>query len=101
MTREEQDAFALSKSDSRRLPAVDAGVFDGEIVPIEIKTKKETLVFARDEYPNRTTNADKDGQTSSRLQNRRIRHRRQCLGHQRRRVASSFSRAKKRFKNTI
>jgi len=58
ITREEQDAFSLS-SQTKAIAAVDAGVFDGEIVPIEIKTKKETIVFSRDEYPNRTTSADK------------------------------------------
>ena len=58
ISREEQDAFSLS-SQAKAIAAVDAGVFDGEIVPIEIKTKKETLVFARDEYPNRTTSPDK------------------------------------------
>jgi acetyl-CoA C-acetyltransferase len=58
ITREEQDAFAL-QSQQKAIQAVDAGVFDGEIVPIEIKTKKETLVFSRDEYPNRSTNAEK------------------------------------------
>jgi len=58
ISREEQDAFSLT-SQIKAIAAVDAGVFDGEIVPIEIKTKKETLVFARDEYPNRTTNAEK------------------------------------------
>ncbi|MDP3130552.1 MAG: acetyl-CoA C-acetyltransferase [Bacillota bacterium] len=58
ISREEQDAFSLA-SQTKAIAAVDGGVFDGEIVPIEIKTKKETLVFARDEYPNRTTNAEK------------------------------------------
>jgi acetyl-CoA C-acetyltransferase len=58
ITRLEQDAFAL-ESQRKAIAAVDGGVFDQEIVPIEIKTKKETLVFARDEYPNRTTNPEK------------------------------------------
>lgn len=58
ITREEQDAFALD-SQVKAIRSVDAGVFDGEIIPIEIKTKKETILFARDEYPNRSTNAEK------------------------------------------
>lgn len=58
ISRAEQDAFAL-QSQRKALAAVDSGVFDPEIVPIEIKTKKETLLFARDEYPNRTTNEEK------------------------------------------
>ncbi len=58
ITREEQEAFAL-KSQEKAIAAVDAGIFDPEIVPIEIKTKKETIIFSRDEYPNRTTNQEK------------------------------------------
>ncbi|MGD9605453.1 MAG: acetyl-CoA C-acetyltransferase [Bacilli bacterium] len=58
ITREEQDAFAL-KSQEKAINAVDKGLFDAEIIPIEIKTKKETIIFSRDEYPNRTTNAEK------------------------------------------
>ncbi len=58
ITREEQEAFAL-QSQEKAIAAVDAGVFDPEIVPIEIKTKKETIIFSRDEYPNRTTNLEK------------------------------------------
>jgi len=58
ISREEQEAFAL-KSQEKAIAAVDAGVFDPEIVPIEIKTKKETIIFSRDEYPNRSTNQEK------------------------------------------
>jgi acetyl-CoA C-acetyltransferase len=58
IAREAQDAFGLS-SQEKAVAAVDAGVFDDEIVPIEVRTKKETIVFARDEYPNRTTSAEK------------------------------------------
>jgi acetyl-CoA C-acetyltransferase len=58
ISRAEQDAFAL-ESQRKAIAAVDGGVFDPEIVPIEIKSKKETVVFARDEYPNRTTNPEK------------------------------------------
>lgn len=58
ITREAQDVFAL-ESQQKAIRSVDAGVFDSEIIPIEIKTKKETILFARDEYPNRSTNAEK------------------------------------------
>ncbi len=58
ITRQAQDDFALA-SQAKAIAAVDAGVFDGEIIPIEIKTKKEILTFARDEYPNRTTSPEK------------------------------------------
>jgi acetyl-CoA C-acetyltransferase len=56
--RLEQEEFALG-SQEKAIKAVDAGVFDHEIVPIEIKTRKETIVFTRDEYPNRTTSLEK------------------------------------------
>jgi len=58
LTREEQDDFAY-KSQEKAIKAVDSGRFDTEIVPIEIQTRKETLIFARDEYPNRTTSPEK------------------------------------------
>ena len=58
ITREEQDSFALN-SQEKAIKAVDNGLFDAEIVPIEIKTKKETITVSRDEYPNRSTNAEK------------------------------------------
>lgn len=56
--RIEQETFSM-QSQEKAIQAVDAGTFDQEIVPIEIKTRKETLVFARDEYPNRSTSLDK------------------------------------------
>lgn len=58
LTREELDAFAL-ESQRKAIQASDSGRFKDEIVPIEIKTRKETIVFDKDEYPNRQTNADK------------------------------------------
>ncbi|MCV2232319.1 acetyl-CoA C-acetyltransferase [Paracholeplasma manati] len=58
LTREELDGFALG-SQQKAIQAVDSGRFSDEIVPIEIKTKKETIVFSNDEYPNRGTNAEK------------------------------------------
>ncbi|MFH0993308.1 MAG: acetyl-CoA C-acetyltransferase [bacterium] len=58
ITRQAQDDFALA-SQAKAIAAVDAGIFDAEIIPIEIKTKKETITFARDEYPNRTTSPEK------------------------------------------
>jgi acetyl-CoA C-acetyltransferase len=58
LTREEMDGFALG-SQQKAISAVDSGRFNDEIVPIEIKTKKETIIFAQDEYPNRGTNAEK------------------------------------------
>jgi acetyl-CoA C-acetyltransferase len=50
ITREEQDAFAVA-SQNKCEAAVNNGLFADEIVPIEIKTKKETIVFDKDEFP--------------------------------------------------
>ena len=58
LTREMQDEFSY-KSQVRAIEAVDSGRFKDEIVPIEIKGKKGTVVFDTDEYPNRTTNLEK------------------------------------------
>lgn len=58
LTREMQDEFSY-KSQVRAIEAVDSGRFKDEIVPIEIKGKKGTVVFDADEYPNRTTNLEK------------------------------------------
>ncbi len=58
ISREEQDSFAFS-SQQKAIKAVDSGKFSKEIVPVEIVTKKETTVFATDEFPNRTTSLEK------------------------------------------
>jgi acetyl-CoA C-acetyltransferase len=60
ITREEQDAFAFS-SQEKAIAAQDAGKFTNEIVPVEIKTRKETITFDQDEFINRRTNAEKLG----------------------------------------
>ena len=54
LTREEQDEFAY-KSQQKAIKSVDSGRFDDEIVPIEVKTRKGSIMFERDEYPNRST----------------------------------------------
>jgi len=56
--REKQDYFSLA-SQQKAIEAIDSGRFDEEIIPIEIKVKKETIVFDKDEYPNRSTNTEK------------------------------------------
>jgi acetyl-CoA C-acetyltransferase len=48
VTRAEQDALAV-ESHRRAAAAQKAGVFKPVIAPIEIKSKKETIVFAEDE----------------------------------------------------
>ena len=56
--REKQDEFSIA-SQQKAIEAVDSGRFADEIIPIEIKVKKETIVFDKDEYPNRTSNMEK------------------------------------------
>ena len=50
ITRQELDAFAAS-SQQKACAARDSGRFDDEIVPVQVKVKKETVEFKRDEYP--------------------------------------------------
>jgi acetyl-CoA C-acetyltransferase len=49
-TRAAQDAFA-AESVRRALRALDAGEFDAEVAPIEVKGRKGVTVVARDETP--------------------------------------------------
>jgi acetyl-CoA C-acetyltransferase len=60
ISREAQDAFAFA-SQQKAIKAVDSGRFDDEIVPIEVKKRRETIVFDKDEYPNRRTTLEKLG----------------------------------------
>lgn len=64
ISREEQDKFALN-SQLKAIKAVDEGRFNDEIVPVEIKVKRETVLFAKDEYPNRGTNLEKLGKLAT------------------------------------
>ena len=50
LTREELDEFAL-KSQQKACAAIEAGAFKDEIVPVEVKKKKETIIFDTDEGP--------------------------------------------------
>ena len=50
LTREELDEFAL-KSQQKACAAIEAGAFKKEIVPVEVKKKKETIIFDTDEGP--------------------------------------------------
>ena len=50
LTREELDEFAL-KSQQKACAAIESGAFKDEIVPVEVKKKKETIVFDTDEGP--------------------------------------------------
>lgn len=54
VSRADQDAFAL-ESQTRAARAISAGRFADEIVPVEIKTRKGTVIFDTDEHPKSTT----------------------------------------------
>ena len=50
LTREELDEFSL-KSQQKACAAIENGAFKKEIVPVEVKKKKETIIFDTDEGP--------------------------------------------------
>lgn len=52
--REEQDLFAY-RSQMRTKAAMESGRFGEEIVPVEIKTRKGTIIFDKDEHPKPDT----------------------------------------------
>ncbi len=54
ITRQEQDAFAL-ESNNRALAAIKDGTFKQEIVPVEVRVKKEIKAFDTDEHPRETS----------------------------------------------
>jgi acetyl-CoA C-acetyltransferase len=49
-TRQDQDAFA-TESVKRAMSALEAGVFDGEVTPVTVKSRKGEIVVSRDETP--------------------------------------------------
>ena len=57
LTREDLDAFAAA-SQQKAVAAQEAGKFDDEIVPVEVKKKKETIIFNKDEGPRPGTTAE-------------------------------------------
>ena len=59
ISREEQDDYSWL-SLQRAIKAVDSGVFQEEIVPIELKDYKgRSFTFDQDEFPNRTSTREK------------------------------------------
>ena len=57
LTREELDEFSAN-SQQKCEAAINAGKFDDEIVPVPVKVKKETVMFAKDEGPRPGTTAE-------------------------------------------
>ena len=54
ISREEQDAFAL-ESQKRAARAIAEGYFRDEIVPVEVRKRREVVLFDADEHPKATT----------------------------------------------
>ena len=54
ISREAQDAFAM-ESQERAARAIEAGYFKDQIVPVEVKVKRDTVAFDTDEHPKATT----------------------------------------------
>ncbi|MEK3765428.1 thiolase family protein [Solibacillus sp. FSL K6-4121] len=54
ISREEQDEFAL-RSQQLATDAIENGLFESQIIPYEIKARKGSQIFERDEYPRQTT----------------------------------------------
>lgn len=54
ISREDQDAFALV-SQQRAAHAIESGYFKDQIVPVEVKVRREMVMFDTDEHPRATT----------------------------------------------
>jgi acetyl-CoA C-acetyltransferase len=57
ISREVQDAFA-AESHARATKAIEAGYFKDQIVPIELKSRKGTIIFDTDEHVKAGTTAE-------------------------------------------
>ena len=57
ISREDQDAFAV-ESHRRASAAQQEGRFDDEIVPVDVKRKKETVAFDKDEHIRHDASAE-------------------------------------------
>lgn len=58
VSREHQDEFAYN-SQMKAKAAIEGGKFKNEIVPVEIKSRKETIIFDTDEFPRFDTTIEK------------------------------------------
>ncbi len=58
ITRQEQDELALL-SHQRAVKAIQTGVFKGEIVPVQIETRKGTVTVDTDEHPRADVTMEK------------------------------------------
>ncbi len=58
ISREEADKWAF-RSHQRAVAAIDSGKFSAEIVPVEVKKKKEKILLDTDETPRRDSTLEK------------------------------------------
>ena len=54
ISRQDQDSFAL-ESQSKAATAISEGRFKSQIVPVEVRQRRQTVVFDADEHPKSTT----------------------------------------------
>ncbi len=54
VTREQMDAFALT-SQTRAAAAIEAGYFQSQITPVQVKVKRDMVDFMVDEHPKQTS----------------------------------------------
>jgi len=54
ISRREQDEFAL-RSNQKALRATKEGLFEAEVVPVEVRVRKEIKQFVTDEHPRETS----------------------------------------------
>jgi acetyl-CoA C-acetyltransferase len=64
ISRQDQDALAV-ESHRRAASAIDQGLFKAQIVPIEIKVKRDKVPFATDESVRQGTTVDKLGKLAT------------------------------------
>ncbi|MCC7486434.1 MAG: acetyl-CoA C-acyltransferase family protein [Burkholderiales bacterium] len=57
ITREQQDEFSV-ESHRRAVNAIEKGYFKDQILPIELKTRRGTTLFDRDEHPRADASAE-------------------------------------------
>ena len=86
ITREEQDKLALM-SNQRALAAIRDGIFEQEIVPVEVREKKAVKLFDTDEHP-RETSMEALAKLPPGIQKGWVGNGRQCLGDNRCRYCS-------------
>ena len=58
ISRDTQDEWA-AESQRRALAAIEGGLFDEQIVPVDVQQRGETISFARDEHPRSDSTREK------------------------------------------